>query len=148
MASRLILFAQIARDRLVGRFDNQKRSNSTAKKGGLRGMLIPPNFNPRPHRRERRARSFQSADAGCLYFEIAARSAAALRPRVAESRTDKALLFEPVQSAIQSSHGNGAPGSLFDLPPNWNAIRFVTQPHQREKDNLLKLTKKIAGRHY
>jgi hypothetical protein len=77
-----------------------------------------------------------------------AASAAALRRRLANARSHKALYFQAVERDVHSADRQIPSGSRFNFAPDRRAVRVRTQPDQRQQHELFELAKEGFGSRY
>src|SRR5215217_6704454 len=89
-----------------------------------------------PHCRERITTGAQSSKPARSHFEVALRSSATLRRRLAEPRRHIAFRLEPIERAIECTDRQPAARPPVDLKTNRNPIRIVAQSNDGQEHDL------------
>ena len=70
--------------------------------------------------------------------------ATALGSRLTEPSRDEAFILEAEESGVDGAEGNVASRLPLDFVPDRNSVRFRSESHQGQKDELLEFTQPVG----
>lgn len=89
-------------------------------------------------------RPIENGQAAGSDLEESLGAASSFRCRLAQMRLDVPLRFQPVERCIDCSNRNFAPSSSLNLLADGYSVRFLTEPEERQENDVLKAAQVIA----